>query len=519
MAHKSLHGAAGRGAPARRGLCAALAALFLFTGCAAQAPAGGTASAPAQSASAAADSAAAGSAPEHTVLTAGDLAWAVEPTYDYDDVNPVWAQDFSDMTAENGVGLVCADGTQSLFKDEGGYGSYSEMSFPQYSCLPQYYAASTGGKTLLFYMPTREDSAGLDKVGALTDDLPYLFDCSGIIWDLYPRWEAGDTSILPAPWTVMTMAERGAGSATLYYNTDEGRAHFFGGGDGPGGTDVPFADIALHKPYPVRRGVLAKDDTEEFIMPSFEGQPEQYAFAAPDGTLVTDFLYDETGAFSDGLCAACRDGKWGYLDDTGREITEFIYDAPWPYSFDYTKYPDKTYRYIGFPCTSDTMVVSRDGEMGVLYRDGSLLIGFGEFEDLAPAWNNELWAKQDGLWGLIDLADAKEKAGLPEWAVARPYDPQTDEPHLGEGSLKDLAVRPDTLLTASAWVNRTVKATPSLNMRAGTGTDYDKVELYTEGGGLPNGSTVTVVSAPKDGWVLATPDGWMFGWVKEEYLQ
>ena len=27
-------------------------------------------------------------------------------------------------------------------------------------------------------------------------------------------------------------------------------------------------------------------------------------------------------------------------------------------------------------------------------------------------WNNQLWAKQDGKWGLIDLSDAKKQAGL-----------------------------------------------------------------------------------------------------------
>ena len=78
------------------------------------------------------------------------------------------------------------------------------------------------------------------------------------------------------------------------------------------------------------------------------------------------------------------------------------------------------------------MVVWKDGQVGLLYRDGSVLIDFGQFEDMAPAFNNELWAKQDGQWGLIDLADAKQKRNLdselsvpeetkvadPEWDVS-----------------------------------------------------------------------------------------------------
>ena len=65
------------------------------------------------------------------------------------------------------------------------------------------------------------------------------------------------------------------------------------------------------------------------------------------------------------------------------------------------------------------MVVKKDGETGLLYRDGSVLIDFGEFEDMVPAYNNELWVKQDGLWGIIDLADAKQQRDLdPELSAA-----------------------------------------------------------------------------------------------------
>ncbi len=488
---------------------AALAALLLLGGCA-QGPAGGTAPAPAQSTPAAADSTAADSAPAaapaQAPLTAQDLVWLVEPTYAYDDVAPIWAWDFNDAGL---FGLVCADGTQTLDEENA---AFSEMNFPQYSCLPQYYAVYVGDGVRLFYMPTRQDSGGLDTVGSLTDKVPYILDATGIQWDLYPLWLAGEEGRLPAPWNVMAMAERGVATARLGCLTDDGQVHFLG----DWGTDVPLTEITLHKPYPLQRGTLKEDEGGRY----FEADQDGYAFAAPDGTLLTDFLYDETGTFSDGICAACRDGKWGYLDDTGREVTEFIYDAPWPYDadFDYDR-SLREYRFMGYPCTSDTMVVRRDGEMGVLYRDGSLLIEFGEFEDLAPAWNNELWAKQDGLWGLIDLADAKRKAGLPEWAAARPYDPDTDEPHPGADSLKLLEVQPDTLLAAPEWEARTVRADPALDMRTGPGTEYGKAVWYYEDTGIPNGSTVTVVSAPQDGWVLATPDDWIFGWVQAEYLE
>ena len=129
--------------------------------------------------------------------------------------------------------------------------------------------------------------------------------------------------------------------------------------------------------------------------------------------MLTDFIYDDMCTTSYGITAACRDGKWGYLDENGAEITEFIYDAPWVVG---RAYDSGTREYLpqygAFPCTSDTMVVSLNGQYGLLYKDGRTLIDFGQFEDLAPAWNNQLWAKENGKWGLVDLDAAKQSFGI-----------------------------------------------------------------------------------------------------------
>ena len=174
---------------------------------------------------------------------------------------------------------------------------------------------------------------------------------------------------------------------------------------------VPATEIPLHKEYAIRKGdvsgnmVLGKYEWADGESPSFEirmDDTDKYALWSPKGNLLTDYIYDEIGSSSYGIVAACKAGKWGYLDEQGREITEFVYDAPWQIGNGYS---------CAYPCTSDTMVVSLNGKMGVLYKDGSLLIDFGEFEDIAPAWNDELWVKQNSLWGLIDLASAKEQKG------------------------------------------------------------------------------------------------------------
>ena len=48
-----------------------------------------------------------------------------------------------------------------------------------------------------------------------------------------------------------------------------------------------------------------------------------------DGTLTTDFIYEECGSESGGLIAAKMDGKWGYITVDGTVIIPFEYDPSW----------------------------------------------------------------------------------------------------------------------------------------------------------------------------------------------
>ena len=233
---------------------------------------------------------------------------------------------------------------------------------------------------------------------------------------------------------------------------------------------MPVAQADLHKPYPA--GLLSTentgvDATQPFHV-SFSGGDEgsydvvvdyvlfnavlstqtwdyPQGYVGTDGQPITDFIYDRAENFSEGIAACYRDGGWGYIDETGAEITDFVYGGVWAdseYNFDVW---DEDVWYAAYPCTCDTMVVWQDGEVGLLYRDGSVLIDFGQFEDMAPAWNDELWVRQDGLWGLIDLADAKVQAGVADaahrtedetdgreqdasnWLPARPGDAQINK--------------------------------------------------------------------------------------------
>ena len=251
-------------------------------------------------------------------------------------------------------------------------------------------------------------------------------------------------------------------------------------------------------------------------------------YIGTDGQPITDFIYDYAEDFSEGIAACCKNGKWGYIDETGDEITEFIYDGIWPERMVAPASMGSRDGLGAYPCTSDTMVVYRAGQAGLLYRNGRVLIDFGQFEDLAPAYNNELWAKQGGLWGLIDLADAKRKAGLsPKLTVmAKTEVPDHLEQIEAMPGANDI-VMPDyprtvvELNTFNKERNNTGNianncVTSEVNVYTGPGTEYqvkavlaNRTPVYPEGG-LHNVPGWVCVR-----WSQSDQNGWAYGWIAD----
>lgn len=329
-------------------------------------------------------------------LTADQVKWIVEPTWDFMDVEPIGGASFSDFQGED----LFADSKTYIFEDWGG-----EMSFPLYSNLPEYYNIQRAdGTWTVFYMPDRAIfSNGNDKARRVSAE--------GL-----SMWE--QSIGMQPPWDIIHSSARGSSELTLYWDTHKQQAYMIGGYLSIEDMEE-IENCGLHKPYPLKQVSLPSDLQEqvdslpygsgiEDLWYNIDQMADQslYAYVNPAGKLITDFIYEEADDFSNGLAACRKNGLWGYIDENGKEVTPFIYSGLW-------KIGDEEPS-VAFPCTDDTMVVQKNGKSGLLYRDGSVLIGFGEFEDLAPSYNNELWAKQNGKWGLIDLNDVKQQMGLLE---------------------------------------------------------------------------------------------------------
>lgn len=481
-------------------------------------------------------------------LIAEDLIWIVEPIYRYDDVEPIWAEDFSDFginaaTSTGNQVVIFADGKEDikLFDADAHYlgSTMTEMNFPEYSCADEYYQVFSGNQNRLFYMPSRIDSGAafdsearpfvVDKVVGIS-----AYAHSDSINSAF-KGEQNDIYQAAAPWNILYRFGSGYGGfAHLVQDQDTGIRYFVYGVSVNYDDEVKsLREISLHKPYCIMLGEKITRRNEYYGQDGINYYPNEYytqyekvagsgyAYISPNGTLITDYIYENAGAFSEGIAACQKNGKWGYIDDHGTEITDFIYDAPWKTNMVATGWVPGTYEpiyesvYEAYPCTSDTMVVSKDGQMGVLYRDGSLLIEFGQFEDLAPAWNNQLWAKKDGKWGLLDLASAKQKASLSEWDESSDHNIAESQSAVSQAAdLTSLAVQPETVLSETEYIFYRVTAEPSLILRKGPGTNYEKIDM------IPYGTQVKQVgfSTATDEWIVVQY-GNQCGWVFAEYLE
>ena len=57
-----------------------------------------------------------------------------------------------------------------------------------------------------------------------------------------------------------------------------------------------------------------------------------WCFADCNGNIVENICYNDTDHYSNGLCAVEQDGKWGYVDETGKMVINPIYDYAEPYA-------------------------------------------------------------------------------------------------------------------------------------------------------------------------------------------
>ncbi len=106
------------------------------------------------------------------------------------------------------------------------------------------------------------------------------------------------------------------------------------------------------------------------------------------------------------IVALEKDGKWGFFNQNGEQIIDFVCDSmenkklfsdwsPYGYVYNQSKYP--------YLATEGYIPVKIDGKCGYYDTQGNEVIPCGTFEEVRPVHNGLAWVKKDGKWGVIEL--------------------------------------------------------------------------------------------------------------------
>ncbi len=160
----------------------------------------------------------------------------------------------------------------------------------------------------------------------------------------------------------------------------------------------PFSRI-----IPVKEATSYSCDSDEMghfnYDPKAEYVSDKYAlFSFDTGNLVTDFVFDSYGAleFINGIMPVEKNGKWGYINESGEMITDFSY-IPIPYSHNYSDYETPYFPLNGF------VILRTENGYGMMNTDGEIILDT-KYEWVSQADKlGRVWVKENGKWSLIKI--------------------------------------------------------------------------------------------------------------------
>ena len=119
-------------------------------------------------------------------------------------------------------------------------------------------------------------------------------------------------------------------------------------------------------------------------------------------TEIVPCKYDAVYDYSEGLAAVELNGKWGYIDKTGKEVIPCQYDDTWGFEDGLAAVAIKT----------------SDGDQhGFIDKTGKVVVPFGKYENLTLGFSEGMASVDiNGKWGFIDTAGKEVIPGRYDWA-------------------------------------------------------------------------------------------------------
>ncbi len=154
--------------------------------------------------------------------------------------------------------------------------------------------------------------------------------------------------------------------------------------------------------------VVIKIDNTDYYVSYSNGKAEiagvHQSHSFEDDAFPSNVKYDERDRYFEGLAAAEKNGKWGYVDAEGKKVIPYQYEAVNitdgglntlnKYNSDYCR-----------PVTGGLVAVKRDGMMGIINLKNETIAAF-EYTEIMPGKDGVFIAKKGGTWGVIATGNA-----------------------------------------------------------------------------------------------------------------
>ena len=209
--------------------------------------------------------------------------------------------------------------------------------------------------------------------------------------------------------------------------------------------------------------------------------------------LDSSLKYDERDRYYEGLAAAQKDGKWGYVSiDNDKKVIPYEYeavndlDSVASYSCDYCR-----------PFTNGLAGVKKDGMMGIINTKNDVIVPF-EYSDILVGSDGVFIAKKDGKWGVILIGSAINTfTGVNIHVDAQAI----DDPVANEENAKTYICVADS----------------GINVRSDAGAEFQKIGELESGREVIGYGTKTAADSGKEWLKIKYEDG--YGYVAMSYMK
>lgn len=206
----------------------------------------------------------------------------------------------------------------------------------------------------------------------------------------------------------------------------------------------------------------------------------KYGFVNHILRLEIALMYEKAMDFSDGLAAVKKDGKWGYINESGVTVI--------PFELDSCSASDAMENDCSFSFRNGLAPVCKNGRYGIINKKGETVVDF-VFMSIIPGENGVYLALKDGKWGKLTV---NEKFLPVETTVA---------PVSGAQNNGDVIARGTYRIKTAGSV---------LNMRSEA---HAQASIVAK---IPNGTVINVTKSVP-GWAYAKYNSFS-GWVSTDFL-